>query len=319
LKVLVTGAAGFIGSHLVRALLQDGYAVRAIDNLSTGQKSRLDDVINDIEWMEADLCDPDASARAAAGVDGVLHQAAIPSVSRSITDPVASSQSNVTGTITLLQACREAGVPRFVMAASSSAYGSSPSLPKVETMCPAPLSPYAVSKLAAEQYCQVFGRLGYVETVCLRYFNVYGPRQDPASQYAAVVPKFICALLAGQPLTIDGDGSQSRDFTYIDNVIQANKLALSAPGVSGEVFNVGCGSRYDLNFLVRELASIIEVEPTVEFLPGRPGDVPHSLADITKARQLLKYEPAIDFREGLKRTVAWYRNQTAGTSAVLSG
>jgi nucleoside-diphosphate-sugar epimerase len=311
MKVLVTGAAGFIGSHLVRALLREGHGVRAIDNLSTGILRRLDDVRADIEWMEADICDPSASARAVEGVEGVLHEAAIPSVSRSVDDPVASNHANVTGTVTLLQACREAGVRRLVMAASSSAYGNTPTLPKVETMCPNPMSPYAVSKLTGEQYCQVFGRLGFVETACLRYFNVFGPWQDPNSAYAAVIPKFATALLDDEPIPMNGDGTQSRDFTFIENVVQANLLALSAPGVSGEVFNVGCGARYDLKHLVKELGVIIGVEPRVDYRPSRQGDVPHSLADITKARTMLGYEPRIDFPEGLRRTVDWYRENRA--------
>lgn len=309
MKVLVTGAAGFIGSHLVRRLLADGHTVRAIDNLRTGLMWRLEELLPQIEWIEGDVGDGALAARAVGGVDAVLHQAAIPSVSRSVADPVGSNEANVSGTITLLQACREAGVRRLVFAASSSAYGNSPSLPKVETMCPAPLSPYAVGKLASEQYCQVFARLGFVETVCLRYFNVFGPMQDPSSQYAAVVPKFACALLTGRPITLDGDGTQSRDFTYIDNVVQANLRALQAQEASGEVFNVGCGERYDLNFLIRELGEILGVQPNVEHLAPRPGDVPHSLADIGKAQRLLGYEPAVDFREGLRRTVAWFREQ----------
>jgi nucleoside-diphosphate-sugar epimerase len=309
MKVLVTGAAGFIGSHLVRALLERGHSVRAIDNLVTGQFWRIEEVLRDIEWMQADLSEPDAAQAAVQGVDGVLHQAAIPSVSRSLDDPVASNRANVSGTIALLQACREAGVRRLVFAGSSSAYGNTPTLPKVETMCPAPMSPYAVSKLAAEHYCQVFARLGYIETVCLRYFNVFGPRQDPRSQYAAVIPKFATALLEGKPITLNGDGTQSRDFTYVENAVQANLRALDAPEVSGEVINVGCGERYDLNFLIRELAAILGVEPEVQHLASRPGDVPHSLADISKARRLLGYEPTVDFQEGVRRTVAWLREE----------
>jgi nucleoside-diphosphate-sugar epimerase len=308
MKVLVTGGAGFIGSHLVRALLAGGHSVRVIDNLSTGYRSRLEELLPDIEWLEADICDEDAVRRAVQGVEGIFHEAAIPSVARSLAEPVISDRVNVNGTVTVLQACREAGVRRLVFAASSSAYGNSPTLPKVETMTPNPLSPYGVSKLAAEQYCQVFAGLGYVETVCLRYFNVFGPLQDPQSHYAAVIPKFAQAVLRGEPVTLEGDGTQSRDFTYVENVVQANLRALETPGVSGEVFNVGCGVRYDLNELIRELGAIAGREPRVQPLPPRPGDVPHSLADITKAQRLLGYEPAVDFRQGLERTVAWLRD-----------
>lgn len=308
MKVLVTGAAGFIGAHLVRSLLQAGHAVRAIDNLRTGQFWRIEPLLREIEWLESDICNPATAARAVRGMDVVLHQAAIPSVSRSLDDPVATNEANVAGTVTLLQACREARVRRLVFAGSSSAYGNNPALPKAETMCPAPMSPYAVSKLAAEQYCQTFARLGYVETVCFRYFNVFGPMQDPKSQYAAVIPRFACALMDGRPITIEGDGTQSRDFTFVDNVVRANLLAMQAEGVSGEVFNVGCGERYDLNHLVRQLAALLGTEPEIRRLPPRPGDVPHSLADISKARRLLGYAPTVPFEEGLRRTVAWFRD-----------
>lgn len=317
MKVLVTGGAGFIGSHLARALLQQGHTVRIIDNLRTGLFWRVEPLLSELEWMQADICDPEAAARAVHGMDAVLHQAAIPSVSRSLHDPVASNAANVGGTVTLLQAARLAGVRRFVYAGSSSAYGDTPTLPKVETMRPAPMSPYAISKFAAEQYVRVFAQLGYLETVCFRYFNVFGPMQDPNSAYAAVIPKFARALLNGKPLTLEGDGTQSRDFTYIDNVVQANLKALDAPGVSGELFNVGCGKRYELNDVIRELAGIIGVQPEVERLPGRPGDVPHSLADISQARQLLGYEPTVDLHEGLQRTVAWLRNTAVETPAAV--
>jgi UDP-glucose 4-epimerase len=309
MKVLVTGGAGFIGSHLVRALLQQGHAVRIIDNLSTGHLWRLSELLPEVDWRQGDICDGAFVGQAVQGIDAVLHEAAIPSVSRSVTDPVTSNEANVTGTLTVLQACREAGVRRLVFAASSSAYGNSASLPKTETMPSAPMSPYAVAKLAGEHYCQVFAQLGFVETVCLRYFNVFGPMQDPNSQYAAVVPRFATALLKGEPITLYGDGTHSRDFTYIDNVVQANLRALDAPEASGEVCNVGCGQRYDLRFLIRTLGEIIGAEPVVEQLPTRAGDVPHSLADISKARRLLGYEPAVDFTEGLRRTVRWYQEQ----------
>ncbi len=309
MNVLVTGAAGFIGSHLVRALLREGHSVRAIDNLSTGYFWRLEEIVSRIEWIEGDITDRETVLKAVSGIDVVLHQAAIASVARSLDDPLASDHANVTGTLNLLQACREKGVKRLVFAGSSSAYGSSPALPKVETMCPLPMSPYAVSKLTGEQYCKVFADLGYVETVTLRYFNIFGPMQDPTSLYSAVIPKFAVALLEGTPIKLDGDGTQSRDFTYIDNAVQANLLAMTAVGVSDEVFNVGCGARYDLNQLIRELGDILGIEPIVENCPPRLGDIPHSLADISKARNLLGYNPTIDFTEGLRRTAEWFRAQ----------
>lgn len=305
-KILVTGAAGFIGSHLVRRLLAEGYAVRAVDNLSTGKLERLDGFLDRIEFRVADICDPGVCAWAVEGVDGVLHEAALPSVARSLEDPVSTDRVNVGGTVTLLEACRRAGVRRLVLAGSSSVYGVSLVLPKVETMAPAPLSPYAVSKLAAEYYCSVFAHLGYVETVSLRYFNVFGPMQDPASEYAAVIPRFITALLDGRPVTVNGDGSQSRDFTFIDNVVEANLLALTAPGASGQAINIGCGERTTLLELIAELERIVGRRAAVQHGPPRPGDVPHSLADIDKARGLLGYAPKVSLRQGLERTVEWF-------------
>jgi len=309
LKVLVTGGAGFIGAHLAAALVDAGHGVRIIDDLSTGFLWRIQKLLPRIEFLEGSICNPGIVAGAVSGMDAVLHQAAIPSVARSNADPVGTCGANVLGTVSLLQASREAGVKRLVYAASSSAYGTSPKLPKVETMCPNPLSPYAVSKLAGEQYCQVFAGLGFVETVCLRYFNIYGPMQDPNSQYAAVVPRFTQALLRREPLPLEGDGTHSRDFTYVDNAVQANLLALTANGVSGEVFNIGCGERYSLDLLIGELSSIIGFAPDIQRLPGRPGDVPHSLADISKARRMLGYSPVVEFGEGLRRTVRWFQQR----------
>jgi UDP-glucose 4-epimerase len=311
MNILVTGGAGFIGSHLVRALLKAGHSVRVIDNLSTGRLHRLEPVLASIQFIEADICDREAVERAIHGIEGVFHEAAVPSVSRSVADPVGSTNTNVIGTVTLLNACRFAGVKRLVFAASSSAYGSAPDLPKVETICPNPMSPYAVSKLCGEQFCQVFADLGFVETVCLRYFNVFGPMQDPASQYAAVIPKFAVSILNGRTLTVEGDGTQTRDFTYIDNVVEANIKALLAEGCSGQVFNIGCGFRFDLNELIRQLGEIVGREPKVEYIAPRPGDVPHSLADISKAKRMIGYVPKVDFRMGLEQTVSWFRHQVS--------
>jgi nucleoside-diphosphate-sugar epimerase len=307
MRILVTGGAGFIGSHLVTELVERGHEVRVLDNLSTGDPANLAHVRDHVELLEGSVTDRDAAVLAVRGCDAVFHEAALPSVARSLQDPLASSEVNVTGTLTMLVAARDAGVRRFIYAGSSSAYGSNPILPKQEDMSPMPKSPYAVAKLAGEQYTQVFGRLFQMETVCLRYFNVFGPRQNPKSLYAAVVPAFIRLMLDGGTLTIEGDGTQSRDFTYVGNVVQANLRALEASGVSGEMFNVACGERHDLNFVIEELSNILGTVPTVAYKAGRPGDVPHSLADISKARRLLGYEPTIHFRDGLRKTVEWYR------------
>lgn len=311
MKFLVTGAGGFIGSHIVRALLKEKHTVRVIDNFSTGYRWRLDEVRDSIELIEGDICNVDTVRRAVEGVDRICHQAAIPSVARSTADPIASDMANVHGTITLLQCAREAGVQRLVYASSSSAYGNTPELPKHEKMTPNPLSPYAVSKLAAEQYCKSFAGLGFVETVCLRYFNVFGPMQDPTSSYAAVIPKFCLDILNGRPLALNGDGSVTRDFTYIENVVQANLLALTKPGVSGTVANIGCGERHDLNQLIQFIGEALGIEPQIEYNPPRPGDVQDSLADITVARTVLGYDPKVSFKEGLRRTAEWYREHGA--------
>jgi UDP-N-acetylglucosamine 4-epimerase len=304
LRVLVTGGAGFIGSHLARALLAGGHQVRVLDDLATGRAENLAEIEGRIDWIRGSVAEREEARRAVEGVEVILHQAAIPSVARSLRDPLASNRANVTGTLTILAAAKEAGVRRLVYAGSSSAYGNTPELPKVETMPANPRSPYAVSKLAGELYCRVYASLYDLETVCLRYFNVFGPRQDPESPYAAVIPKFIRRMDAGEALPVEGDGTQSRDFTYIDNVVQANLKAMDAHGVSGEMFNVGCGERFTLNCMIDALAEILNISPRVERRPPRPGDVPHSLADIRKAQALLGYHPEVNFREGLRRTAA---------------
>jgi UDP-glucose 4-epimerase len=303
---LITGGAGFIGSTLARALLARGDRVRVIDNFFSGKRENLAEVAKDVELVEADIRDDGALARALGGVELVFHQAAIPSVPRSLADPVASHDANATGTLKVLAAAKKAGVRRVVYAASSSAYGDTPTLPKVETMRPMPLSPYAVSKLAGEHYCQVYASAFGLETVSLRYFNVFGPRQDPKSEYAAVIPRFVTAALAGQGVTVYGDGTQSRDFCFIDNTVEANLAAASAPGVSGQLFNVACGAATSLNDVVRVVAEIVGHPVPITYAPGRVGDVKHSLADVTAARERLGYRGAISFAEGLQRTVAWY-------------
>ena len=306
---LVTGGAGFIGSALARALVARGDRVRVIDNLSSGRRENLADINKDLELIEADLRDEAALTGALDGIELVFHEAAVPSVPRSLVDPIASHDANATGTLKLLQAAKRAGVKRLVYAASSSAYGDTPTLPKVETMRPLPLSPYAVSKLAGEHYCQVFAGAYGLETVSLRYFNVFGPHQDPKSEYAAVIPRFVTAALGGKGVTIYGDGTQSRDFCFIDNTVEANLAAGSAPDVSGGVFNVACGAAISLNEVVRLVAEIVGHAVPITYVPGRVGDVKHSLADITAARERLGYRGAISFAEGLKRTVAWYTGQ----------
>jgi UDP-glucose 4-epimerase len=304
---LVTGGAGFIGSNLTRALLERGGNIRVLDDLSTGRPANLADVASDVELIGADLRDENAVRKAVRGVETVFHQAALPSVARSVGDPLASHHVNASGTLSLLLAARDAGARRFVYASSSSVYGDTPVLPKSENLPTSPLSPYAVSKLAGEQYCRVFARLYGLETVCLRYFNVFGPRQDPASEYAAVVPKFITAMSRGEAPLVHGDGQQSRDFTYVANVVQANLLAEQAPGVGGEVFNVACGQRASLLDLIDALNGILGTAIEPRFGEARAGDVKHSLADISRARRLLGYEPAVHFEAGLALTVAWFQ------------
>jgi len=306
---LVTGGAGFIGSHLVEELVKQGQRVRVIDNLSTGKKENIKPFLGEIEFIEGDIRDLELVRKAMDGVEYVLHQAAVPSVPRSVKDPLTSNSVNVEGTLNILVAARDADVKRVVYASSSSVYGDTPVLPKHEDMKQAPRSPYAVSKLGGELYCQAFYHVYGLEAVALRYFNVFGPRQDPKSQYAAVVPKFITALLHGEPPTIFGDGEQSRDFTYIENVVAANLLAAKAPGATGEVFNIACGERITINQLASILRQLIRANIEPEHTPPRPGDVRDSLADISKARELLGYEGKVDVHEGLERTVEWYKSR----------
>lgn len=305
-KFLVTGGAGFIGSNITAALLQKKHKVRILDNFSTGKQENIAGFRSKIEIIKGDIRDSKTVNKAVKGVDYVLHQAALPSVARSVADPVSSNAVNVEGTLNVLIAARDHKVKRLVYAASSSAYGDTPVLPKVETMVSNPLSPYATSKLTGELYCRNFSKIFGLETVCLRYFNVFGPKQDPASFYSAVIPKFISSMLRGESPQINGDGKQSRDFTYIDNVISANILACTAPKASSEVFNIACGKRYTVIELAEKIARIMRMNLDLEFGPARPGDVKHSLADIRKARKILKYTVKVNFDEGLRRTIHWF-------------
>ena len=303
---LITGGAGFIGSHLVRRIIASGGLVRVVDNLSTGYPERLDHVRDSIQILNGDLADEAVAAEAVKDIDYVLHQAAVPSVQRSIMDALSTNRSNVTATLNLLEKSRNAGVRRFVYAASSSAYGDTEVLPKMEEMPANPLSPYALQKWVGERYCKIYYELYGLETVSLRYFNVFGPGQNPYSEYSAVIPRFTTKLLAKEPITVYGDGEQSRDFTYIENVIEANILGLRATNAPGEVCNIGCGQRVSLNELIRMLEKILGVRAEVEYAPAKPGDVRHSLADITKATRILGYVPKIQIEEGLRRTIESY-------------
>jgi len=305
---LVTGGAGFIGSHLVERLLSDGCAVRVFDNFMTGKRKNLASFLPDIELVEGDVRDLAFLGQAMRNVEVVFHQAAVPSVPRSVKDPLTTNSVNVEGTLNVLIASRDAGVRRVVYASSSSTYGNSPSLPKREDMAPEPRSPYAVSKLAGENYCRAFHTVYGMETVSLRYFNVYGPRQDPESEYAAAIPRFITALFQGRSPTIFGDGEQSRDFTFIGNVVDANLLAAKTDRGVGEVFNIACGERLTLNQLVATLSEITQIAVHPTHAPARLGDVLHSFADISKAREMLGYAPRARAHEGLRETVDWYRH-----------
>src|SRR5437879_6695753 len=314
---LITGVAGFIGSSLARAVLEQGDKVRGVDNFATGKLENLQEILHQIDFREADILDLDAMNDACRGVDYVLHQAAIPSVPKSVLDPLASNRANLDGTVNLLMAARDAKVKRVVYAASSSAYGDTPTLPKHEDMAPNPISPYAVAKLASEYYMISFYRCYGLETVCLRYFNIFGPRQDPTSPYSGVLAKFIVQMLRGEQPTIFGDGTQSRDFTYVDNAVQANLLACRAPAsqVAGGVFNIATGHRADLNQTFRLLKTLIGYPGNVKYAPERAGDVRHSLADITRAEKHLGYKAKVEFEDGLSRTIEWYRSQEKAAGA----
>jgi len=305
-QALVTGGGGFIGSNIARALLERGDSVRVVDDFSTGREVNLEGV--DVEVVRGSIEDRDTVDRAMRDVEVVFHQAALPSVKRSVDDPGRTHAVNATGTLNVLDAARAAGVRRFVYASSSSAYGDTPVLPKREDMVPSPLSPYAVSKLAGEHYCKAFTKVYGLECVALRYFNVYGPRQDPTSHYSAVIPLFATALLTGATPTVFGDGEQTRDFTYIDNVVRANLLAAEAgPQVAGEAMNIACGERVSLNELLSAIAEVVGLEDfEAVYRDPRPGDVRDSLADITKAQTLIGYVPEVRLSEGLKRTVEWF-------------
>ena len=303
---LVTGGAGFIGSHIVEELIKRGMQVRVIDNLSTGRRENLRHLMDEIEFIEGDIRDVTVVNRVMNGVHVVLHQAAIASVPQSIQDPKETTETNLNGTLHLLMAARDVGVRRVVYASSCAVYGDVPILPKVEDALPAPLSPYAAAKLAGEYYCRVFYQVYGLKTVCLRYFNVFGPRQDPHSLYAAVIPKFITLAFAKKPLIVYGDGEQSRDFSFVENVVQANLLACEADEAVGETFNIGGGKKTSINQLVEELRKIFEADLSIAYSEPSPGDVKHSVASIEKAKRLLGYESSVTFRDGLRRTVEWY-------------
>jgi UDP-glucose 4-epimerase len=311
---LVTGGAGFIGSHLTEELVRRGHRVRVADSLITGKRSNLDHVPG-VEFLEGDLADVPFAELAVKGMDYVLHQAAIPSVPRSVKDPITSNRANVDATLNVLVAARDAGVKRLVFAGSSSAYGNTPTLPKHEDMPANPLSPYALQKVVGEQYLQMFTRLYGLETVSIRYFNVFGPRQDPSSPYSGVISVFATALLENRPANIYGDGGQTRDFTYVANVVDGVLRACEADGASGEIINVATGGRISLNQLFETMKRLVGASVDPVYLEERAGDVRDSQADIEKARRILGYESVVSFEEGLRKTVEWYRTATAGASA----
>lgn len=307
---LVTGGAGFIGSHIVEALAKKGDTVRVLDNLLTGKKENLAPFLDGVKFIEGDIRDLETCRRAVAGVDHVLHQAALPSVPRSVENPVLTHEINVTGTLNLLVAARDAGVRSFVMASSSAVYGDEPSALKLEGKEGRPLSPYAIHKLVGEKYGEVFHDIFGLKTVALRYFNVFGPRQDPASQYAAVIPLFITKVLHGESPVIYGDGEQSRDFIYVRNVAEANLLAARSDAVGGESINIACGERLTVKALLAAVNEVLGTDVRPVYADPRPGDIKHSTADIGKGRRLMGYEPGVSFMEGLQETIAWYKKRS---------
>ncbi len=303
---LVTGGAGFIGSHLVERFVGRGESVRVLDNFATGKRENIAPFMDRIELVEGDIADPAICSRACKDVRVVFHEAALPSVPKSVDDPVSSHRTNADGTFNMLMAARDAGVKRFIYAASSSAYGESPNLPKVETMKTQPLSPYAVQKLCAEEYCSVFYKCYGLQTLSIRYFNVFGPRQDPTNQYAAAIPAFVTAILNGEPPTVYGDGEQTRDFTHIDNVIEANLLAAEAEELHGEIINVACGEHVTVNEIIGEINNLLGKDVPANHVAPRQGDIKHSWADIELAAKVIGYKPIVSFAEGLRRAIDWY-------------
>jgi nucleoside-diphosphate-sugar epimerase len=316
-RILVTGCAGFIGSWITGTLIQQGAIVCGLDNFETSKRENIAHLEGKFQFIDCDLRNADATARACEGVDFILHQAALPSVPRSVKDPRTSHTANLDGTFNLLEGARAAGVKRIVYAASSSAYGNQPGFPRRETMVPMPIAPYPVQKLACELYMKSYWQVYGLETVCLRYFNIFGPRQVPDSPYSGVMAKFTLQMMQGERPTIFGDGEQGRDFTYVENAVSANLLALKAPAekVAGQVFNVACGERHTLNETFQVLANLLEFKEPPIYAPPRTGDISDSLADISAAREAFGYDPKIGFEEGLRRTVTWYREQYAETKA----
>ncbi|MFH2036672.1 MAG: SDR family oxidoreductase [Candidatus Zixiibacteriota bacterium] len=307
MRYLITGGAGFIGSNLAHTILNNGDDVRILDNFSTGRRENINDIMDKIELIDGDIRDYWTVQEAVKNVDYILHQAALPSVPRSVKNPLTSNAAIVDGTLNLLEASRKSNsIKRFVMASSSSVYGDTPTLPKREDMATDPLSPYAVGKLTCEYYCKVYYNLYGLETVCLRYFNIFGPRQDPGSEYAAVIPKFILSMMHGEKPLVFGDGNQSRDFTFIDNAVKANLLATTAEMAPGKYYNVACGAQFTLNELLDMLREIIGCNIQAEYSQPRPGDILHSYADISRARTEMDYNPKVDFRDGLKKTIKWF-------------